>query len=172
MIGLKREMEDLHRKLCGGLFLSSMLNLTNGKFCAERSQGCSMVQLVAYLAEPPAYGREPWILPPTRKDCVEFLAEECRQARNRADIFVCLNLATPRLEWGLKAAEFFSEAGGGEALTEDTDPVAVLCKLAEQAMRRLRADFKVRVDVDDRKFPLVLTITVDEDEKKWEAEKK
>ena len=71
-----------------------------------------MVQLGAYLAEPPVYGKEPWILPPTRKDCVEFLAEECRQARAHGDVYVCLNLATPRLEWGLEAAEFFSEAGG------------------------------------------------------------
>ncbi|RJS75189.1 hypothetical protein CW712_05145 [Candidatus Bathyarchaeota archaeon] len=107
-----KQEENLHKKLRGGLFLSSMMNVTNGKFCAERSRGCSMVQLGAYLAEPPVYGKEPWILPPTRKDCVEFLAEECRQARAHGDVYVCLNLATPRLEWGLEAAEFFSEAGG------------------------------------------------------------
>jgi len=103
-------MEELRRKLRRGLFLSSMMNVTIGKFCAERSRGCSMVQLGAYLAEPPAYGREPWILPPTRKDCVEFLAEECRQARNRADIYVRLNLATPRLEWR-ESGEFYWFAG-------------------------------------------------------------
>jgi tRNA-dihydrouridine synthase len=71
-----------------------------------------MVQIGAYLAEPPAYGKESWILPPTRKDCVGFLAEECRQARIHQDIQVCLNLATSRLEWGIEAAECFSEAGG------------------------------------------------------------
>jgi len=112
VVGLKHEIEDLRMKLRGGLFLSSMMNVTNGKFCAERSRGCSMVQLGAYLAEPPAYGKEPWILPPTREDCVEFLAKECRQARTHPDLYVCLNLATPRLGWGLEAAEFFSEAGG------------------------------------------------------------
>jgi len=42
------------------------------------------------------------------------------------------------------------------------DPIAVLSELAEEAMRRLGADFRVRVDGDYRKFPLVLRITVEE----------
>ena len=42
------------------------------------------------------------------------------------------------------------------------DPIAILCKLAEEAMRRLGADFKVTVKGDYQKFPLRLEITVEE----------
>jgi hypothetical protein len=48
------------------------------------------------------------------------------------------------------------------------DPIAVLCELAEQATRRLGADFEVRVDGDYRKFPPVLKITVKEYEEEAE----
>jgi len=42
------------------------------------------------------------------------------------------------------------------------DPIAVLSSLAEEAMRRLGADFKVTVKGDYKEFPLVLRITVEE----------
>jgi len=42
------------------------------------------------------------------------------------------------------------------------DPIAVLCEVAKEAMRRLGADFEVTVKGDYRKFPLVLTVTVEE----------
>ncbi|MFQ6095578.1 MAG: hypothetical protein ACE5NN_05495 [Candidatus Bathyarchaeia archaeon] len=71
-----------------------------------------MVQLGAYLAEPPAYGQQKYFLPPTSEECTKFLAEECRKARSASEVFTCLNLATPRLDWGLEAAECFHKAGG------------------------------------------------------------
>ena len=104
--------EALKEKLRGKLFLSSMMNITDGAFCSERSGGCAMVQLGAYLAEPPMYGKIQSVLPPEREECIRFLSEECRRARSRRELSVCLNLATPRLEWGLEAAEAFWEAGG------------------------------------------------------------
>jgi hypothetical protein len=42
------------------------------------------------------------------------------------------------------------------------DPIAVLCEIAEQAMRRLGADFKVTVEGNYKEFPLRLAITVEE----------
>jgi len=39
--------------------------------------------------------------------------DECRKARLDFNLIVCLNLATPELEWGKKAAECFYKAGGG-----------------------------------------------------------
>jgi SAM-dependent methyltransferase len=100
-----------------GLFLSSMMGITDGKFCAERSAGCRMVQLGAYLAEPTASQTEKgdqsgFFLPADWDSCTQFLAEQCNAARSLNDVMICLNLATPRLEWGVKAARCFKQAGG------------------------------------------------------------
>ena len=77
---VKNEFTDMYNKLRHRFFLSSMMDVTDGAFCAERSGGCAMVQLGAYLAEPPAYGKEPYFLPPNTEECIEFLAEENRKA--------------------------------------------------------------------------------------------
>lgn len=111
-MNLREDLEEIREKLRGGFFLSSMMEITNGSFCSERSRGCSMIQIGAYLAEPPAYRTRKAVLPPSKKDCINFFIEECREAKSRLDVYVCLNLATPRLEWGLEAAECFYEAGG------------------------------------------------------------
>jgi len=109
---MKTNYDGLYRKLRGGLFLSSMMDITDGSFCSERGKGCIMVQLGAYLAEPPAYGRQRYFLPSNPEECVRFLAEECAKSKTSPDTFTCLNLATPKLEWGLEAAECFRKAGG------------------------------------------------------------
>lgn len=105
---IKRGQEGLGKKL----FLSSMMGVTDGPFCSERSDGCAMVQIGAYLAEPPAYPETKLVLPGGQKECTDFLAEECRRARENSKVQVCLNLATPRLEWALNASECFYKAGG------------------------------------------------------------
>lgn len=107
-------MENLRGKFKGCLFLSSMMRITNGEFCAERGVGTAMVQLGAYLAEPPMYGvlEQGLILPPEKKQCIEFLAGEVGKVKRKLNVAVCLNLATLKLEWGLEAAECFREAGG------------------------------------------------------------
>lgn len=107
-----REFGAAHDMLEKGLFLSSMVAITDGSFCSERGEGCVMVQLGAYLAEPPSYGRQKHFLPATSKECIRFLAEECGKARSATEVFTCLNLATPKLDWGLEAAECFHKAGG------------------------------------------------------------
>jgi tRNA-dihydrouridine synthase len=104
--------KDLQSKLRNKFFLSSMMEKNNGDFCASRSKGCAMVQLGAYLAEPPAYGTAQYFLPKDRRECIRFLAEECRKAKTEVGVFTCLNLATPRLKWGIEAAECFFMAGG------------------------------------------------------------
>lgn len=106
---------EFYRSLKGKIFLSSMMHYTNGIFCYERGSGSAMVQIGAYLAEPPAYGilEHGWVLPPNREKCVEFLQREIEIVRDGLKgVKVCLNLATPRLEWGLEAAECFKDAGG------------------------------------------------------------
>ena len=99
------------------LFLSSMMGITNGRYCSQRSTGCAMVQLGAYLAEPTATKQEKGnqhqaFLPKDWEQCTEFLTNECTKARKSQDVKVCLNLATPKLEWGLKAAQSFQQAEG------------------------------------------------------------
>ncbi len=101
----------------GKLFLSSMMGITDGAFCASRSAGCAMVQLGAYLAEPGAtageMGRDAAsFLPADPEACTSFLSKECTRARGSSNLTVCLNLATPRLEWALEAARCFHRAGG------------------------------------------------------------
>ena len=103
--------KELRNKLSGGIFLSSMMDITDGKYCAERGQGCAMIQLGAYLAEPSEYGRERWFLPSSTAECTAFFRDELRHLKN-LDAVTCLNLATPKLEWGLEAAECFHDAGG------------------------------------------------------------
>lgn len=98
-------------------FLSSMMGITDGAFCADRGVGCALVQLGAYLAEPTATmadkgGDAASFLPPDPQACTAFLALECSRARGPANARVCLNLATPRLEWALEAASCFWQAGG------------------------------------------------------------
>jgi len=109
---VKDRFEDLHRKLRNGFFLSSMVGITDGVFCSQRSEGCVMVQMGAYLAEPPSYGKARYALPPKPDECIAFLAEECKKVKSVASVFTCLNLATIKLKWGLEAAKCFFEAGG------------------------------------------------------------
>ena len=109
---MEKRFEEMYDKLRGGLFLSSMMKITDGRFCSERSEGCVMVQLGAYLAEPTAYGTQKYFLPPTPEECTMFFVEECQRAKNLSEVVTCLNLATPRLGWGLDAAECFYRAGG------------------------------------------------------------
>jgi tRNA-dihydrouridine synthase len=107
------ERESLHERLRGKLFLSSMMGYTDGQFCGERGKGCAMVQLGAYLSEPLAYGIADLVLPPTHRDCVQFLQEEFELVRQELpDALICVNIATPKLEWAITAAEYVTEAGG------------------------------------------------------------
>lgn len=111
-MNLRERIERGHENLRKKLFLSSMMGVTDGFFCAERSEGCAMVQIGAYLAEPPAYPETDSVLPRGQKECIDFLTQECRRARENSTVQICLNLATPRLEWGLDASECFYKAGG------------------------------------------------------------
>jgi tRNA-dihydrouridine synthase len=113
-------MDKLRKALKGGLFLSSMMGVTDGPFCARALQGqhgVAMVQTGAYLAEPTATAEDKGaharcFLPPGAEACAAYLAADCRPIQVVSDVAICMNLATPRLEWGLEAAECFSQAGG------------------------------------------------------------
>ena len=114
---MTRDWSSLYKRLRGGFFLSSMACVTDGTFCAQRGSGCAMVQLGAYLAEPPAYSLKVHkipVLPADKDSCISFLKNEFLKVREALGnkVVICMNLATIKLEWGLEAAEFFYEAGG------------------------------------------------------------
>jgi len=109
---MSRGFAELHGRLKNRFFLSSMMGLTDGAFCSQRSKGCAMVQLGAYLAEPAAYGDEPWFLPSDAQECTELLARENTSAKVARNVLTCLNFASPRLDWALEAADCFHKAGG------------------------------------------------------------
>jgi tRNA-dihydrouridine synthase len=117
-------MAGLQERLQGGLFVSSMMGITDGAWCArvlgtrlQGDHGCAMVQTGAYLAEPTATAKDigpdsSSFLPADTEAWVDFLADDCRHIREVAEVAICMNLATPRLEWGLEAARCFARAGG------------------------------------------------------------
>jgi tRNA-dihydrouridine synthase len=113
-------MTALAKQLRGGLFVSSMMGVTDGAFCARTLKGkhrTAMVQTGAYLAEPTATDEDKGpharcFLPSDLKACAAWLAADIRPIQEVADVAICMNLATPRLEWGLEAAEAFAQAGG------------------------------------------------------------
>ncbi len=114
---MKGRYASLYGELRNGLFLSSMMGITDGAFCGQRRSGCALVQLGAYLAEPTAGSEEMGrdadsFLPADPAACTAFLAEEIRRARGNSSIRTCLNLASPQLDWALQAAECFLAAGG------------------------------------------------------------
>ena len=75
---MREKIEKGHESLAKKLFLSSMMEVTDGSFCSERSEGYVMVQIGAYLAEPPAYPETKSVLPQDQKECADFLTKECR----------------------------------------------------------------------------------------------
>jgi tRNA-dihydrouridine synthase len=114
---MQDRVADLRARLRNGFFLSSMMGVTDGAFCAQRSTGCAMLQLGAYLAEPTAtaedIGRDASsFLPADPEAWTAFLARECQAARQGNDAALCLNLAAPQLEWALQAGDAYAQAGG------------------------------------------------------------
>jgi tRNA-dihydrouridine synthase len=114
---MQNNVRELGAKLRNGFFLSSMMGVTDGAFCAQRCAGCAMVQLGAYLAEPTAGPKEigphtSSFLPADPDAWTTFLARECQEARGGTGIAIALNLATLRLEWAMEAGRCFAQAGG------------------------------------------------------------
>ena len=114
---MRVDVGTLRQALGGGFFLSSMMGITDGAFCASRSRGCAMVQLGAYLAEPTATADEigsdgDSFLPADTAAWTATLARECDAARAEGDVQVCLNLAALEQKWALEAGRCFARAGG------------------------------------------------------------
>jgi tRNA-dihydrouridine synthase len=117
---LAKSERALKAELAGKFFLSSMMGITDGAWCAGRRAGCAMVQLGAYLAEPTATADEigrhgDSFLPADPAEWAGVLGKECAAAKGTSDVVTCVNLATPQLEWAMGAGKALWE-GGGEVL--------------------------------------------------------
>ena len=77
---MAEDAATLRQELGGGLFLSSMMGITDGAFCARTlkgKHGIAMVQTGAYLAEPTATDEDQGadarcFLPPDPEACVAW----------------------------------------------------------------------------------------------------
>jgi tRNA-dihydrouridine synthase len=109
--------KELHDRLKGGFFLSSLHSHGDGAFCAERSTGCQMVQFGIRFAEPPDLGVAQGeyrlsILPFEKEGCINHLADEVQKVKSQENVLTCLNLSSPKLEWAIDASQNFLHAGG------------------------------------------------------------
>ena len=106
--------DELTSRLKGGLFLSSMMKITDGAFAAERGGGASMVQIGALLADRTDRTHDPaCLLPDDEEAMVSQLMVEITAVRSvLGDTPVALNAAPGDLPSALMMARAFSEAGG------------------------------------------------------------
>ncbi|MCE7981998.1 MAG: hypothetical protein DYG89_12450 [Caldilinea sp. CFX5] len=106
-----------YRDLRQGFFLSAMQEVTDGQFCVERGEGCAMVQLGIWFAEPTATPKEKGLyvrtfLPDNPDEYLPFFAKELQVIQQSCQTYTCLSLAALELQWALQAAESFYQAGG------------------------------------------------------------
>jgi len=105
---------ELARRLAGGLFLSSMMGVTDGKFAGQHGAGASMVQIGALVADLEDRSHDArYLLPETEDGMVSVLAREVSAVRGRlGGVSVALNAAPGDLESALRMARAFGRAGG------------------------------------------------------------
>jgi len=94
--------KNLFNEIKGGIGISSMVNITNGKFCGDYGKGSAMVQIGGYGAD--GYKGD-------KKAIVEFLKPEIQEAR-RSGAKVAVNTLATNIDYLLAFVEGFEEAGG------------------------------------------------------------
>jgi len=93
---------DLFNEMRGGIGISSMVNVTSGKFCGDYGKGSAMVQIGGYGADP--YRGD-------RKAIVDFLKPGIEAAR-RSGAKVAVNTLATNLDYLVEFVKGFEEAGG------------------------------------------------------------
>jgi len=92
----------LFDEIRGGIGISSMVNITDGKFCGDYGKGAAMVQIGGYGADGYEGGRNA---------IVEFLKPQIQEAR-RSGAKVTLNTLATNIDYLLAFVKGFEEAGG------------------------------------------------------------
>jgi tRNA-dihydrouridine synthase len=97
-----------------GIFLSSMMGITDGRYAAAHGRGARMVQIGALVADLLDRSHEPRALLPEEQPAMAGVlrAEVDAVRRSLPGVAVCLNLAAGDLESALRATRAFHEAGG------------------------------------------------------------
>lgn len=113
----KEHFTHYYRGLHQGFFLSAMQEVTDGQFCVERGEACAMVQLGIWFAEPTATPKEKGLyvrtfLPDNPDEYLPFFAKEIQVIKQSRQSYTCMSFAALELQWALKAAESFYQAGG------------------------------------------------------------
>jgi len=114
------EREALRARLRGKLFLSSMLNLTDGAYGVSHGSGAGLVQLGTMIVAPVnaeyARWRERWpkaFLPPEAPAMRRMLATEIAAVRDGlGDVVICLSIAGFDISHVEMAAQAFHDVGG------------------------------------------------------------
>ena len=106
--------DSLREELAKGIFLSSMMGVTDGAYVAAHGRGGQMVQIGALIADLHDRSHEArYLLPEEQGDMVEVLGREVEAANEGVPgVPVCLNAAPGDLESALRMARAFHEAGG------------------------------------------------------------
>jgi len=106
--------EQLAGRLKDGVFISSMMGVTNGEYVAKHGEGACMVQVGALVADAIDRTHDPdYLLPLEQEDMVPILAKEVAPVRQAlGDMPVALNAAPGDLESAIRMANAFHEAGG------------------------------------------------------------
>jgi len=106
--------EQLASRLKGGVFISSMMGVTNGEYVARHGEGACMVQIGALVADAIDRSHDPdYLLPLDQADMVPILAKEVAPVRQAlGDTPIALNAAPGDLESAIRMAKAFHEAGG------------------------------------------------------------
>ena len=92
----------LFDEIRGGIGISSMVNIANGKFCGDYGRGSQMVQIGGYGAD--GYKGD-------RKAIVAFLKPEIQEAK-RSGAKVAVNTFATDIDYLLAFVKGFEEAGG------------------------------------------------------------
>ena len=92
----------LFDEIRGGIGISSMVNVTSGKFCGDYGRGSAMVQIGGYGADP--YEND-------RKAIVDFLKPHIEAAR-KSEAKVAVNTLATNLDYLVEFVKGFEEAGG------------------------------------------------------------
>ncbi len=109
----------MERKLLGshlksGLFISAMMDITDGSWVAARAKGASMVQIGALIADLEDRDHEKrFLLPEAEEQMIPILENHVRSVRESwGELPICLNAAPGDLESSLRMARAFEIAGG------------------------------------------------------------
>ncbi len=105
----------MQEKLRGKYFLSSMMNVTTGSWCAEHGAGTAMVQLGAYIADRQTFCTNPAWLPLDREGITGALRSEVEDFRSgftgEGLPLICANMYPGEDEFVTPSAEALKGAG-------------------------------------------------------------